>query len=167
MIHYLTGDATEPTVKEGIRVIIHVVNSIGKWGAGFSGAVSAKWKEPEDFYRRQFRFSNHRFNLGGVQWVFVEQHLAVVNLIAQEGVRGASNPKPIRYEALESCLNRLAESCHHLMDDAGIHPPRTQEVTIHMPRIGCGLAGASWDTVGPIVEESLWDLQTYVYDLQR
>lgn len=165
MIHYKTGDATEPFIKTGTRVIAHVCNDEGKWGAGFSGALSAKWKDPEDYYRKQSRHAKTRFKLGAVQWVFVDLDLAVANMIAQEGVRSVLNQKPIRYESLEVCLNKLAEGCHGLIgDSASIEKKR---VTVHMPRIGCGLAGGTWDVVGQLIEDALWDLDVYVYDLER
>ena len=162
MIHYRSGDATYPCKKTGTRVIAHICNDAGKWGAGFSGALSGQWKEPEDFYRRQFKYARNRFKLGAVQWVFIDTELAVVNMIAQQGVRGAANPKPIRYEALETCLNKLAEGCHGLIGDSSTLEKR--KVTVHMPRIGCGLAGGSWEHVGPLVDEAFWDLDVYVYD---
>jgi len=162
MIRYQSGDATCPIVKTGTRVIAHVCNDAGKWGAGFSGAVSKEWKEPEEFYRKQFRFSKNRCKLGAVQWAFIDTDLAVANMIAQEGVRSVLNPKPIRYDALERCLNKTAEGCHGLIGDSTTISKR--KVTVHMPRIGCGLAGGSWDRVGPLVEEAFWDLDVYVYD---
>ncbi len=67
MIRYKSGDATNPIIKTGTRVIAHICNDSGKWGAGFSGALSNQWKEPEEFYRRQFRFAKNRFKLGEVQ----------------------------------------------------------------------------------------------------
>ena len=167
MIHYRSGDATYPCKKIGTRVIAHICNDVGKWGAGFSGAVSKEWKEPEDLYRRQFKYAKNRFKLGEIQWVFIPMNssgadLAVVNMIAQEGVRSVINPRPIRYESLERCLNKLAEGCHGLIGDSSAIDKR--KVTVHMPRIGCGLAGGTWDRVGPLVEEAFWDLDVYVYD---
>lgn len=160
-IHYQVGDATRPIVKEGTRVIAHVCNDIGKWGAGFSGAISDRWKDPVDYYKAQHRHAK-RFKLGETQWVFAELDIAVVNMIAQSGVRGRSNPKPIRYDALEQCLEKLAVGCRALKEK---NAPADTVVSIHMPRIGCGLAGGSWDVVGELVGEALWDLDVYVYDL--
>jgi hypothetical protein len=39
--------------------------------------------------------------------------------------------------------------------------------TVHMPRIGCGLAGGRWEEVGAIVEEELASrgVAVTVYDL--
>jgi len=34
MITYLVGDATQPQ-GEGVKVIAHICNDIGAWGAGF------------------------------------------------------------------------------------------------------------------------------------
>jgi hypothetical protein len=34
-----------------------------------------------------------------------------------------------------------------------------------MPRIGCGLAGGDWSTVEKIINDSLPDIDVYVYDL--
>jgi hypothetical protein len=44
----------------------------------------------------------------------------------------------------------------------------TKKATVHMPRIGCGLAGGKWEEVGQIVEQELVDrgVATTVYDLQ-
>lgn len=52
------------------------------------------------------------------------------------------NP-PIRYEAVRSALEKVA--VHALQHDA----------SIHMPRIGCGLAGGTWDKIEPLLTECL------------
>lgn len=163
MIKYKIGDATEPIVEIGTRVIAHICNDIGKWGDGFSGAISKKWKEPEDYYKRQYRYAKDSFKLGKIQWVFVDLDLAVVNMIAQKGVRSKSNKIPICYESVERCLSRLAKGCIGLM---GSREDPSKEVTVHIPRIGCGLAGGSWDIIEPIIEEIFWDLDVYVYDIK-
>jgi len=165
MIHYLTGDATKPCVEDGNRVILHVVNDAGKWGAGFSGAISRQWDEPEKHYRAKARFAKESFNLGNVQWIFVDLELAIVNMIAQHGVsRDLINKRPIRYDSLEICLEKSADGIRAL---SGGGPEKDRKVTVHMPRIGCGLAGGSWDVVGGLVEETLWDLEVYVYDKKK
>lgn len=42
------------------------------------------------------------------------------------------------------------------------------KATVHMPRIGCGLAGGTWDKIEPLINESLVknEIETYVYDLK-
>lgn len=43
MIEYVTGDATEPIIKEQeITYMPHVCNDIGRWGAGYVLALNRK-----------------------------------------------------------------------------------------------------------------------------
>jgi hypothetical protein len=71
-IDYVTGDATRPAGDEP-RIIAHVCNDIGGWGAGFVLAVTKRWREPEVAYRRWYddRDSND-FAPGATQFVEVE-----------------------------------------------------------------------------------------------
>jgi O-acetyl-ADP-ribose deacetylase (regulator of RNase III) len=162
MIRYRIGDATEPCIAEGIRLIAHVCNDEGKWGAGFSGALSSKWPEAKKNYKAKAKFSQS-FGLGEMYCVFVEVDLGIVNMIAQHGIsRDLLNYVPIRYDSLEMCLEKLSEGVRSM---EFLNPKK--KVTVHMPRIGCGLAGGSWDIVGPLIEENLWDAECYVYDLEK
>jgi len=161
VIKYVIGDATSPCVESGTRVIAHVCNDAGKWGAGFSGAVSGKWPEAKKNYQAKARFTKS-FGLGEIYWVFTDLNMAIVNMVAQHGVsRDLLNRRPIRYDSLEVCLDKLAEGVRAL---SGGGPEKPRETSVHMPRIGCGLAGGTWDIVGGLVEEALWDLDVYIYD---
>ena len=93
--------------------------------------------------------------MGAVQLVQVEPELAVANLIAQHGVRPTNGVPPIRYDALRQCLNDLAEHALRL------------RASIHMPRIGCGLAGGTWPEVEAIIDATLVaaGVPVHVYDL--
>jgi len=165
MIEYETGDATRPCVDEGLRIIVHIVNDEGKWGSGFVMALSERWKEPEEYYRKQARYVKKEFVLGNVQWVFIDQNLAVCNMIAQHGIKRKTNQVPLRYDALEACLDKMAQGARAA---AGLADKATLErkaLSIHMPRIGCNRGGGKWDRVEAIIEETCWDLNVYVYDL--
>lgn len=159
MIHYLTGDATRPSRPEGTgaRIICHVCNDIGAWGAGFVLALSRRWKEPELAYREI------DLTLGKADLVPVETHVYVANMIAQRSVRSRENPVPLSYDALRSTL-RWTRSMGDLIPkwekNAGIGP-----TTYHMPRIGCGLAGGEWSRVEAILADVMGDCDVYVYDL--
>ena len=74
------------------------------------------------------------FGLGSVQFVQVEPYLWVANMIGQHGVRGGSRTPPIRYEAVAACLDKVAEKAREI------------DASLHMPRIGCGLAGGESGT---------------------
>ena len=149
---YLIGDAAAPHGR-GPGVIAHVCNDSGGWGNGFVLAISRRWPEPEAAYRRWAR-SGQDFGLGMVQLVQVDDRLRVANMVAQHGYVSPANPVAIRYDALAQCLSKLAG--------------RIKEGTIiHMPRVGCGLAGGTWDQIEPILEEhlALAEFDVRVYDL--
>ncbi|MGW3175263.1 macro domain-containing protein [Streptomyces sp. NPDC001153] len=142
-ITYVRGDATVPSVK-GVKVIAHVCNDIGGWGKGFVLALSRRWPEPEAAYRAWHRDRAHSdFGLGAVQLVRVEPYVWVANMIGQRGIRRGSKGVPVRYEAIDTALDRLAGEVTEL------------GASVHMPRIGCGLAGGTWSRIEPLITERL------------
>ncbi|WP_327089179.1 macro domain-containing protein [Nonomuraea sp. NBC_01738] len=149
MLSYVTGDATSPS-GDGPRIICHVCNDLGGWGRGFVLALSRRWPEPEAAYR-----SMRSYELGETQLVQVEPTIWVANMIAQHGVRPTQAGPPIRYEALNNCLAALATRAADL------------GASVHMPRIGCGLAGGTWDQVEPLITDNLvrQGIEVTVYDL--
>ncbi|MEL6110777.1 MAG: macro domain-containing protein [Planctomycetota bacterium] len=154
-ITYLTGDATNPATP-GPKIVAHICNDIGGWGKGFVLAITNRWPEPESSYRRWYaeRDSND-FALGGVQFVAVDEEFWIANMIAQHKIkRGKDGTPPIRYDAVDACLERLAAFAveHH--------------ASVHMPRIGCGLAGGKWDQIEPRLDQScgVADVPVFVYD---
>ncbi|MFA5359003.1 MAG: macro domain-containing protein [Patescibacteria group bacterium] len=157
MMHYVTGDATAPQ-GQGPSVIVHVCNDIGAWGAGFVLAISAKWSEPETQYRAWHKEGGSvPFELGATQIVAVEKNLWVANMIGQHKIKPRDGVPPVRYEAIKQCLNTVAIFA------------KEQKASVHMPRIGCGLAGGTWAEIGPIVEKTLvaQGVDVYVYDLPK
>lgn len=129
-IQYVKGDATAPSVS-GNKVIVHVCNDIGGWGKGFVMALSAKWKEPEQSYRNWFH-SKENFVLGEVQLVQVATDTWVANMIGQRDIKKDKDKNPpVRYEAIKAALAKVATFV------------KEKNGSVHMPRIGCGLAGGS------------------------
>lgn len=169
-ICYTRGDATRP-VGEGPKIIAHVCNDIGAWGSGFVLAVTRRWREPEECYRLWHRGrirdagrvvqlvndcildATGAFGLGQSQLVGVADDVYVLNMVAQRGLRPASGEPAVRYDALSLCLWHAARFA------------RRHGASLHMPRIGCGLGGGSWDHVGPLVERLVGDVPVTVYDL--
>jgi Predicted phosphatase homologous to the C-terminal domain of histone macroH2A1 len=152
-INYLHGDATQP-IGEGPKIIVHICNDIGGWGKGFVMAISKRWKEPATQYR-QWHQSQVNFTLGEVQFVQVEINLWIANLIGQHKIGWNEEGKPpIRYEAVAEGLKKVAGKAMEL------------EATIHMPRMGCGLAGGRWEHIEKLVKEELCEkeLNVTVYD---
>lgn len=152
-VNYIIGDATDPKM-DGNKIIVHICNDIGRWGKGFVMAISKRWKAPELNYREWFNTKEH-FELGKVQFVYVEDGLWVANLIGQHKInRDEKGNPPIRYEAISIGLEVVGQFA------------REKNATVHMPRIGCGLAGGTWDKIEPLIDKSLIanGTETYVYD---
>lgn len=155
-IEYRKGDATRPK-GVGRQIIAHIVNDAGGWGAGFVLALSKRWPDPQRAYGEWYaqRESND-FRLGALQMVRVEESIWVANMLAQHGVQADEAGPPIRYAALEQALGALSQRALQL------------DASVHMPRIGCGLAGGSWDEVEPRVQRALGDkgVPVFVYDFE-
>ena len=149
-IHFLTGDATHP-VGDGNKIIAHVCNDVGKWGKGFVLAISKRWREPRDEF--MLLHSRRALMLGMVQLVPVEKSIWVANMIAQCGTVPQGGVPPIRYGALLDCLKQLGFEAHQ------------RNASIHMPRIGCGLAGGNWEKVEALIRDTLPLTRIFVYDL--
>ncbi|MGI5347966.1 macro domain-containing protein [Streptomyces sp. CA-250714] len=142
-LEIVRGDATSPQGK-GVKIIAHVCNDLGGWGKGFVLALSRRWPEPEAAFRRWHRERAHNdFGLGAVQFVQVDRYVWVANMVGQRGIRRGSKGVPVRYEAIDTALGLVGDKAREL------------GASVHMPRIGCGLAGGRWERVQPLVEERL------------
>lgn len=154
MIHYLKADATVPQA-EGNIVIAHICNDIGAWGKGFVLALSKRWKYPEKQYKQWYK-EGEDFALGEVQFVSVEEKIWVANLIGQHNIyRDENGDPPIRYEAVKRGLQIIADFAYEI------------NAKVQMPRIGCGLAGGSWDRIEKLIRQTLLrkNIEVFVCDL--
>ena len=161
MIKYKKGDATTPQ-GSGKKIIVHVCNDIGAWGAGFVLSLSRRWKKPENEYRKWHRSKFYRykklkipFKLGRVQLVQVEDDIWVANIIGQRHIRPQKNLPPVRYAAIKKGLQFVGQFA------------QKNNASIHMPRIGCGLAGGKWEEIEKIINSELAkkQIQVMVYTL--
>jgi len=152
ILRFVKGDATNP--QGSTRYILQIVNNEGKYGAGFSGALSKRWPKVESEYRTWWRERFGKLALGDIQIIQVLSDLVVVNMVAQNGIVPKS-PKPIDYEALQKCLAKAGSEI------------KNYNGAVHMPRIGCGLAGGEWEKIEPLIEQELLKrgLNVTVYDL--
>lgn len=155
MVTYVKGDATKPK-GDGVKIIAHVCNDKGGWGAGFVLALNKISLKPQKLYRNWYAQNGYYFlPLGMTQTIYLSDELYVVNMIAQHGTVSKLNPQPLSYEALEFALERVAELA---IETNG---------TVHMPRIGAGLAGGDWNVIESIINRTLTlrDVSVTVYDL--
>lgn len=152
-ITYVKGNAVYPQ-GEGNKIIVHVCNNIGAWGAGFVLAISKRWSEPEREYRSM---SSTKRKLGNVQFVPVETDIVVANMIGQENIKANDyGVPPVRYAAIKICLERVLSLA------------KSMNASIHMPRIGCGLAGGQWEIMEQVIiaASKNFDAKIFVYDFK-
>ena len=159
-LRYLEADATLPQ-GPGPKLLVHVCNDIGAWGRGFVLGLSQRHTEPERRYKAWVAGQEDLpFELGQVQFVTVTPDLMVANLIGQHDIarKGqAQDRPPVRYEAIREGLGRVKTEAQR------------QGASIHMPRIGAGLAGGNWQVIEQIVDEELvaHGLSVTVYDFPQ
>lgn len=152
-LKYVHGDATRPK-GPGVKIIAHVCNNIGAWGAGFVVAVSEKFPEAETAYRK---LDNRR--LGMVQYIHIAgEDIIVANMIAQNNINNSKDGRRVdllSYEHLRDCLGRVFNYANNL------------NATVHCPKIGSGLAGGSWNRVESMlidrVKEYGVDCTVYIF----
>lgn len=152
-VQYQKGDATNPQ-GEGNKIIVHICNDIGGWDKGFVVALSKKWSKPEKQYRQWYK-SGEIFLLGEVQFVPIESAITVANMIAQHDIQVLNGIPPIRYEAVRKGLKKVAAFAQQ------------NNASVHMPRIGAGLAGGKWEIIEDIIRDELTtqNILVTVYDL--
>lgn len=124
--------------------------------AGAAASFSPYRREPEDQYRRRSQGGGAKpFALGEVDFVLVESDLWVANLVGQHGTRPKQGVAPVRYDAIRTGLAAVREFA------------RLHSSSVHMPRIGAGLAGGRWEEIASIVKEELvdHDVKVIAYDL--
>jgi O-acetyl-ADP-ribose deacetylase (regulator of RNase III) len=136
-------------------VIAHVVNdATANWGGrGFATALRRAWPDVQDAFS-EWAVDRVRLHLGGVHFVAHGSDITVASMIAQRGF-GPSSTRRLRYSALQTCLEQLAEfAANH-------------SASVHMPRIGTGNGGGSWPVIEELVRTSVCarGVSVTVYDL--
>lgn len=147
-------------------VLLHVVNSTGQWGKGFTAGLAAKYPHArEDFLQwaqpcqgtlaTQDPANPHTYRLGGIRALSLEPGLTLVHLCAQRGLfHPQVNPVPFQIQALEVCLRRCVTG--NLFPSQG---------RILLPRIGSGLGRGDFEAVKKVLQDVLGDYDVRVYTL--
>lgn len=153
-IQYIKGDATNP-IGDGKKIIIHCCNDIGAWGAGFVIALSRKWPVTKSEYLKWHK-SKNSFKLGSVQFVKVEDNIIVGNMIGQHGIGNRNKTPPIRYSAIEKCLEKVQIAASR------------NNASVHAPKFGAGLAGGEWKTIEALIIKCLssQNISVTIYNYQ-
>jgi O-acetyl-ADP-ribose deacetylase (regulator of RNase III) len=145
-ITHVIGDATEIQVgmDDEYAIIAHVCNNVGAWGAGFVVPLGKKYPAA----RNRFIIDAHaalpdRVPMGTVQFELVEPGVIVANMIAMNGVASGRNPRPLQMDQLAICLIKLNAMAERY------------KATVHMPRIGAGLAGGDWQEIASLLTRTM------------
>jgi O-acetyl-ADP-ribose deacetylase (regulator of RNase III) len=139
---YLRGDATQPR-GSGLKILAQIVNDKAlTWGGGLSLAVRRKWPNVQKEFTDWFENVAGSPSLGKVHFSQPVGDIVVASIVAQSGYGVSPRPR-IRYGALERGLSELGRKAQAI------------SASVHMPRIGCGEAGGSWNIVGELVEANL------------
>jgi len=148
------GDVLAPS-GSGPKVICQLVNDQAKiWGGGVARASARKHPAAQQQFSNWIAQIPRRERLGRVHFASVAGDLTIASLVAQEGYGASSSPR-IRYVPLNQALTAVAEfAIEH-------------QSSVHMPRIGAGQSGGSWDTVEEIIRDTLTakSVRVTVYDL--
>ena len=153
-IEELRGDALRPR-GGGPKLIVHVVNdSTASWGGNFSKAVKDTYPGAQTDFREWAAERRSNLSLGAVRFYSTDRDIEIASMVAQRGY-GPSNKPRIRYGALRACLGKVAERA--LRTGA----------SVHMPRIGAGMAGGNWSVIAELIDEHLVKrgIQVTVYSL--
>lgn len=137
------GDALEPRVK-GPRIIAHIVNdATANWGGGgFASNLRQRYPEVQEDFRHRAAPRRSALTLGQSHITEIEPHFWVFHMVAQHGYGPADKPR-LRYSALQEGLEALANFAV------------LKGASVHMPRIGTGQAGGSWDVIRDMIAEAL------------
>jgi O-acetyl-ADP-ribose deacetylase (regulator of RNase III) len=140
-IKYVVGDATEPRGQRP-HIIVQVMNdSSATWGGGFSKALAIKFSAAQIDYRAWASDPENK-KLGRVHFYGDAAGVTLATIVAQRGI-GASETARIRYPALHNGLQEVTKQALET------------SASVHMPRIGCGIAGGKWEVVSELVEQTL------------
>jgi O-acetyl-ADP-ribose deacetylase (regulator of RNase III) len=153
-LRFLPGDASEPFGAEP-KLLLQVVNDQALlWGGGFAKQARKKWPNAQTHFR-EWAYGRRNLKLGNIHSVRVLQNLTLVSMVCQHGFGKASSGPRLRYGALFSALDKVAA----LSAEAN--------ATVHMPRIGTGEAGGSWNIIEGIIRETLISkgIEVTIYDL--
>lgn len=143
------GDLFEAIEEARPLLIAHVVNSIGKWGKGFTEPLSRKYPFAETTYRK---WSSRGLSLGKTLIVPVARRIFVAHMCAQDGVYSRNNPVPFNLEALKLALIPVGEFAY------------ATGCPIWMPKIGAGLGRGNWDDIANTIGNELKELDVVVFE---
>lgn len=145
---------------QNTTILCHICNDLGIMGGGIALTIKNKFPKAfqhySDWYKNYCKLNNNKFlPLGITQFIPINQTLYIANMIAQHDIDYINDIPPIRYQALENCLDQVAN--YSLINNAQVIGPK----------FGAGLAGGDWNIIETIIQNKLCNqnIQVTIFEL--
>ena len=141
-------------------IIPHVCNNVNAFGAGFAGYISLKYPHVKENFHLL-----GKAKLGYTQFIDLYHNkttnnkIIVANMIAQNGLISKTNNRPLNYYSLCNCMN----SVKNYINDNILYYDQANQVEIHAPKFGSGLAGGDWKFISCLIKDIWHNIPVYVY----
>jgi len=141
----------------GATVLVpHVCNNVDSFGAGFAAQVAEKFPSvKEDYHLLGKTFLKNNLGYAQILKVFEDpkykHKLYIVNMIAQNGTKSHTNPRPLNYLGLARAMLSVTQFIHN---NTGFKN-KSENVEIHAPKFGSGLAGGNWSFISDLIDD-IW-----------
>jgi hypothetical protein len=84
-------------------------------------------------------------------------------MIAQNAIKSPNNPRPINYAALVRSMIQLSQ---HIINNTGF-ANKTENIEIHAPKFGSGLAGGNWSFISDLIEDIWGKYNVFIHDYRK
>lgn len=154
-IIYGVGNATKPNPNKKI-IVAHICNDNGVWENEFEVALSKKWPLPEEAYKKWYE-KQLNFLLGETQFIQVENNVIIANMLAKTGSKNPFNKFPLKYEALEECLYKVAEKA------------KEEKCEVQFPKVEINTESSDWNKIKEIIEKTLinYGIRVVIVDMKK
>lgn len=146
----------------------HVCNNIDLFGAGFAAQVAQNFPTVKaDYHLLGKKFLSDNPGYSQILKIYEEpkykHKLYFVNMIAQNGVIGPKNPRPLNYLSLVKSMISLSR---FIENNTG-YSQKTEQIEIHCPKFGSGLAGGNWNFISNLIEDIWGKYTVFVYNYKH
>ena len=153
----------------GATVFIpHVCNNLDMFGAGFAAQVADRYPSVKaDYHMLGRNFLKNNFGYAQILKVNEDSKykhkLYIVNMIAQNGIKNITNPRPLHYPALVRSMTQIAQ---FISANTGFLN-KTENVEIHAPKFGSGLAGGNWNFIHDLIVDTWGKFFVTIYNYKK
>lgn len=142
----------------------HVCNNCDVFSSGFAGQIAEKYPIIASNYHilgKKFLKENMGYcqNIKIFQEPKYKHQLYISNMIAQDGFSNSRKTRPLNYLALVKCMVSLS---NFIKKNTGFLQ-KTENVEIHAPKFGSGIAGGNWNFIEDLIEDIWSEYNVYIY----